>query len=58
MVNRPVISEELKDVVSAFVKTQTENARPSIKNAKQTIIDGQTVYYREIDNDVIVIRRE
>jgi hypothetical protein len=58
MVNRPKVSEELKSAVSQMIKER--DAEPQFlttKNVKHTIENGCSVFIKEIDNDVIIIKR-
>jgi hypothetical protein len=58
MVNRPKISEELKNAVHKAM--QEYDAAPkyvSSKNVKHTVQNGCSVFYKEIDNDIMIIKR-
>ena len=59
MVYRPKIDEKLTEEIRRRreeIENSYKNELP--KNAKCTIENGKKVWYQEIDNDVIVLRRE
>lgn len=58
MVYKPIITQEMVDEVRNMRESIESTHTQLPKDAKCKIIDGKNVWYQEIDNDVIVLRRE
>lgn len=58
MVKRPTVSNDLSEVLSKMIKERdAEQKYISVRQVKHTVVNGCSVFFREIDNDIIIVKR-